>query len=133
MRVYLDASTIIYSIEAASPFREEVLDRIAKARGSAPGAILTSRLSRLECRTKPLRDGNKNVLSAYDTYLTGGMIELIDINSAIIEKATDLRARYRLKTPDAIHVATAIEERADLLLTGDSDLSRCTEITVDVL
>ncbi|MGD0947269.1 MAG: hypothetical protein ABSA52_07540 [Candidatus Binatia bacterium] len=33
----------------------------------------------------------------------------------------------------AIHLATAIEAHADLFLTGDADLPRCTEAKVEVL
>ena len=58
---------------------------------------------------------------------------MAEISPAVIERATELRARYGFRTPDAIHVATAIEERADLLLTGDTGLARCTDVKVEVL
>jgi predicted nucleic acid-binding protein len=38
-----------------------------------------------------------------------------------------------LKTPDALHYATAIEVGATVFLTGDRLLSRCSEIAVEVL
>jgi len=44
-----------------------------------------------------------------------------------------LRSRHRFKTPDAIHLATAIEEHADVFLTGDDDLKRCTDVKIEVL
>ena len=50
-----------------------------------------------------------------------------------IERATELRARHGFRTPDAIHLATAIEERADLVLTGDVALRRCSEVAVEVV
>jgi predicted nucleic acid-binding protein len=40
---------------------------------------------------------------------------------------------YGFKTSDAIHLATAIEREADLFLTGDMELRRCTELAVEVL
>ena len=52
---------------------------------------------------------------------------------AIIDLATELRVRYSFKTPDAIHLATAIEAKADRFLTGDHQLARCKELTVDAL
>lgn len=58
---------------------------------------------------------------------------MLEITAGVIEQATGLRARYGLKTPDAIHVATAIEEHADVFLTGDAALARCTEVNVEVL
>ena len=45
----------------------------------------------------------------------------------------ELRARHNFKTPDAIHLATAIEEKADVFLTGDVTLARCSDIQVDLI
>jgi predicted nucleic acid-binding protein len=44
-----------------------------------------------------------------------------------------LRARYNLKSPDAIHYATAVEVGATAFLTGDRALSRCSEVPMEVL
>jgi predicted nucleic acid-binding protein len=51
----------------------------------------------------------------------------------VIERATDLRASYGFKTPDALHLASAIEEKADVFITGDSKLAKCKEIRVEVV
>lgn len=132
-RTYLDACTIIYLIEGAQPFQAQARDRLAQLRAGTDAVILTSRLSRLECRVVPLRDGNTSLLAEYDAFFTPSDLEMIDIASEVIERATDLRAHYRFKTPDAIHLATAIEQHADLFITGDVDLQRCSEIKVEVL
>ncbi len=133
MRLYLDASTIVYGIESAAPLREKVLARIRQAEEIAGSIVMTSRLSCLECRVKPLREGDAKLLAVYDEFFTGGSIHVIEIGPAIVERATQLRARRGLKTPDAIRVATAIEEHADVLLTGDRELGRCTELAVEFL
>ena len=133
MRLYLDANVIIYSIDGASPFRDRALVHISVAAASGAGVLLTSRLSRLECRVKPLRDGRTDLLIKYDAFLVPSLVQMIEIDPPIIELATDLRARYRFKTPDAIHLATAIENRADLFLTGDTELKRCREVRVEVI
>jgi predicted nucleic acid-binding protein len=133
MRLYLDANAIIYGIEGASSFRTQVLDRIARAAASGSGVLFTSRLSRLECRVKPLRDGRMDLVSSYDTFLSPGSVDLIEIDPDIIELATEVRVKYRFKAPDAIHPATAIRHRADLFLSGDKDLQRCREVQVDVI
>ena len=44
-----------------------------------------------------------------------------------------LRAAHNVKTADSIHVASAQEAQADVLLTGDAGLARCPGIRVDVL
>ncbi|MCX6979324.1 MAG: PIN domain-containing protein [Verrucomicrobia bacterium] len=90
-------------------------------------------LTRMECRVQPLREGNAELLADYDAFfgsLDGG---LLDMNAALFEKATELRARLNLGTPDALHLATAISSACDVFLTNDRALTRCTEIRVQVL
>jgi predicted nucleic acid-binding protein len=41
-----------------------------------------------------------------------------------------LRARYNLRTPDALQVATALVRRCEAFLTNDARLKRVTEIRV---
>lgn len=132
-RIYLDACSIIYLVESSSPFHAVVTARLLPLRLDPEGRLLTSRLSRLECRTRPLAHGDAQILSAYDRFFARRRLILSEVTPAIIEQATDLRARYRFKTPDAIHLATAMVEHADRFLTGDADLVRCTEVAVDVL
>jgi predicted nucleic acid-binding protein len=118
MRLYLDASTIIYAIESLPPFRDTVTARIMQAEGTVGGIVITSRLSRLECRVKPLREANAGLLAKYDEFFTRSLVRVAEVTAPVIERATDLRARYGLRTPDAIHLVTAIEEHADQFLTG---------------
>ncbi len=44
-----------------------------------------------------------------------------------------MRADLGFKTPDALHLAAAIEGGCDRFLTNDARLSRCTDIAVEVL
>lgn len=108
MRIYLDASAIIYALESAAPFRDLVISRIAQAESTPDRGVVTSRLSRLECRVKPLREGNADGLAKSELFFTRKSVAVAEITPAVIERATELRARYGLRTPDAIHVATAI-------------------------
>ena len=95
--------------------------------------MLTSRLTRMECRIKPLRLGNVGLLAIYDAFFTSPEVEVLELSPAVIEKATDVRAALNVKTPDALHLASAIVAGATAFLTGDRNLARCTEIPVDVL
>jgi len=95
--------------------------------------LITSQLARLECRTKPMRDGNRSLLERYDTLFGADRVAVLDVSEQVIDRATDLRARHGFKTPDAIHLATALESSAAEFWTGDAALSRCTDIAVTVL
>jgi predicted nucleic acid-binding protein len=133
VRLYLDANAIIYVTEAVAPYFAAVVARIAEADAAPGGIVLTSRLARLECRLKPLRNQDAVLLAAYDEFFASDPMLLIDIDADIIERATDLRARYNVKTPDAIHLAAAWQQQADVFLTGDAALARCREVPVEVL
>lgn len=131
--VYLDTSCIIYLLEGAAALQTSVAQRLM-AHSTAPGAtLLASRLARLECRTKPLRENDRTLLARYDAFFSARRFRLCDVSPAVIERATDLRARYGFKTPDALHMATAILERADVVFTGDQQLTKCAEVPVEVV
>ncbi|MDP2625776.1 MAG: hypothetical protein Q8Q58_02570, partial [Candidatus Rokubacteria bacterium] len=55
-------------IEASSPFHAAVVARVARYRAAPESRIVTSRLSRLECRTRPLREADSRLLAAYDEF-----------------------------------------------------------------
>jgi len=131
--IYLDACTIIYIVEAVHPFRKSVIDKIDRFRSGHETRLLTSNLSRLECRVRPLQEDDAVLLRCYEDFFTKRGLLVMDITRQIIDVAADLRARYRFRTPDAVHLATAIDQKADVFLTGDADLVRCTEVNVESL
>jgi predicted nucleic acid-binding protein len=132
-RLYLDACCIIYLIEAANPFHAAVLARLKQHGRGLNARILTSQLSRLECRVRPLRDKDTGLLAKYDKFFSARRLVLADVTAAVVDRATELRAQYGFKAPDAIHLATAIDDGADVFLTGDATLQRCTEVKVEVV
>ncbi len=132
MNLYLDASAIIYGMEGPGDLRKAVLAWVTQAESSG-GTVTTSRLSRLECRVRPLREGQSALMAQYEEFFMRRSLQVADVGASVIELATDLRVRYGLKTPDAIHVATAMECGMDLILTGDREMARCNEIRVQLV
>jgi predicted nucleic acid-binding protein len=133
MRLYLDASAIIYSLEGAPAVRDAAIRRIEQAEQSGDGAVITSQLSRLECRVKPLRDGATQRLARFDAFFVRPTVVLAEVSGRVIERATELRAQHGFKTPDAIHLATALVHGADVFLTGDTALARCPGVEIAIL
>ena len=131
-RLYLDANSIIYLVEAVNPFHATVAARLLPYRTDLESRIVTSRLSRLECRIQPLRNTDTRLLADYAAFFSMERLIISEVTANVIEQASDLRVRYNFKTPDAIHLATAIEEKADFFLTGDRTLARCVEVKVEV-
>lgn len=60
-------------------------------------------------------------------------ILLVEVSNDIAEGPAELRAKYNLKTPDAIQVATALEHQADYFFTNDYRLAVIQEITIVTL
>jgi predicted nucleic acid-binding protein len=129
MRICLDSAPIIYLVENVSPYVAA-----AEARLIVPGTVqVCSELARLECRVKPIRDGEYALLEAFDRYFAEVVAEIVPLARAVIDQATLLRAHYGFGAPDAIHIAAAITSKCDLFLTNDRHLCRCQEIAVEAI
>ena len=131
--IYLDSCTIIYLVEAVPPFHAAVVERIESLRAEPDSSILTSALSMLECRVRPVQEKDTALLNLYDHFFASRGLRVLDITAPVVDRATEFRARYRFKTPDAIHLATAFEHKADVFVTGDVDLGRCDELRIELL
>ncbi|MFO0936936.1 MAG: type II toxin-antitoxin system VapC family toxin [Gemmataceae bacterium] len=130
--IYIDANVIIRLIEGDSTTRLPLENHLLPYRGCGR-FLMTSRLSRLECLVKPVRFNDDKLISLYETFFASAELLLIDVTAEVIEIATKLRANLNLKTPDALHLASAVHFGAKEYLTGDKSLSKCEEISVEVI
>jgi len=87
----------------------------------------------MECRVKPLRDGNAELLKDYDEFFQNAVAEIIPLTRQVIDRATEIRAQYGFKTPDAIHPAAAVVSGCDAFLTNNHRLDRFSDITIEVV
>jgi len=96
--------------------------------------VVTSELTLLEVLVKPLKDGNTSLISVYRKILleTQGL-ECLEIDQTVLELAARIRAEWRLRTPDAIHAATALRAGASLFLTNDTDFRKVPGLNVVLL
>jgi predicted nucleic acid-binding protein len=132
MVIYCDSVILMYFFDHTGPFNIRAVNRLA-ALTAAGDRIAVSDLVRLECRVKPVKDGNAAKLAVYDAFFARPDIQLVPINSATFDRATLLRAAHNFKLGDSLHLAAAILAGCDRFLTNDARLSRCTDITVEVL
>jgi len=130
--IYADSNVLIRMVEGDATTRAPIEARLSPLRGTGR-FLLTSRLSRLECRVKPIRQNDWVLVSLYDAIFASSEVELLEISADVVEKATELRAKFNVKTPDALHLASAILAGATAFLTGDRNLIRCTDILVEVI
>ena len=128
--VCLDTAPLIYFIEGHTTY-QSVLARLFDFNDKGGFSFVTSTVTLLEVLVKPLREGQSGIAKQYRDILTNAKgIEIIDVTAAIAEQAALLRAKYNLKTPDAIQLATSIEGGADYFLTNDNRLKLVSEMTV---
>jgi predicted nucleic acid-binding protein len=85
----------------------------------------------MECRVKPLATGNAVLLAEFDTAFAA--TELAPMTTAVFDRATAIRASYKFKTPDSLHLAAAVEAACTVFLTNDHRLAAFTDISVEVV
>ena len=129
MRLYLDAAPVIYAVEQVAPFFP-----VVDARLSTAGVVrVASDLTRMECRVKPVREENVDLLKDYDDFFADAVAEIVALSREVMDRATEIRARHGFKTPDAIHLAAAVVTRCDVFLTNDHRLDRFPDIALEVV
>lgn len=128
--VFLDTAPLIYFIEGNSAYQEN-LEKLFELNDEKYFQFLTSTLTLVEVLVKPLKDGETKIVEQYKTILTNSEgIDIFDITIPISVKAAEIRAKYNIRTPDSLQVATAIECKADYFLTNDLRLKIISEIKV---
>jgi prevent-host-death family protein len=71
---------------------------------------------------QPMAIGNSERLHRTHSFLQ--LFPLLAIEDSTVELATELRGRHRLRTPDALHLATALSHGCQSLITNDRRLSQ---------
>ena len=129
-RLYLDTAPIIYYIEANPNYYTKMslaIELIEKKPIEAFSSVITL----TEVLNYPLKAGNSKLAQDYrDILQNNENFQLVNVNTKIAEAAADLRARYNLRSPDALHIASALESACDAFLTNDKGLKRVTEIII---
>jgi predicted nucleic acid-binding protein len=128
--ISLDAAPIIYYIEAHPDFGPKirpVLDAVI--RGGVTASI--SSLIHTELLTFPLKTQDAKLVRTYDQLLSKTEYLITQpVTTEIAQTAAMLRATYGLRTPDAIHIASAMSVKAKCFITNDLALQRVAEIRV---
>ena len=133
MRVCLDTSPIIYFIEKHSKYLS-ILRPIFLEIDAGNTEAITSTITLLEVLVHPFRTGNESLGQKYrDILLYSEGLTTFEILHEVSEMSSRLRAKYSIKTPDAIQIGVGILYGADKFLTNDPDLRKVSEIQVLIL
>jgi len=133
VRLFLDACALIYRFEGAAPFRKAAIETLAQLCAQQPSVeLMVSRLSVLECRVKPWREGDAVLLKRYDDFFAS--VHIVELSAEVVDAATQLRARYGLKTPDALQAASAfVASDRVLFVTADAGFTNVTGLDVRLI
>ncbi len=127
-RIGLDTNVLIYYIEEHPVFLEKVeplIDWIADGRVIG----ITSYVTLLELLVKPIKEKRSDLVDQYKKILTS-QLEMVSLDESVSLKAAELRAKYGIKTPDAIQLASVISKNGDAFITNDRRLETIEEIRV---
>ncbi len=94
----------------------------------------SSAVTLTEVLTKPKELRDTIIEQEYRSLLLASRnFTLVVVDALVAEHAAELRARHRLRTPDALQVAAALSAGCEAFLTNDRSLRRVSELRVLVL
>ena len=117
--IYLDACLLIYMVEQDPVFAGPVVEAIGR---EADARFAISPLVRMECLVRPRREGDLLMQRRFEQACD--RLLMLEIDASVFDAATTLRARFGLRTPDALHLACAQHHGCRALWTNDVRLER---------
>ncbi|BAZ70812.1 putative PilT protein (plasmid) [Fischerella sp. NIES-4106] len=130
--IYIDTSVVIYTIEG-NPDYYSLLQPLWSKFYTGEIQIVSSELILMEVLVVPLRNGNNSLVADYEELLLSSQVQLISITQSILQQAANLRAKTNLKTPDAIHAATALSVNCNQFITNDKGFRNVPGLPVVIL
>lgn len=116
----VDTAPWIYLLEENPVFATKFAGLFeAASRGDVELALTTVTLA--EILTGPYKTGQATLAKRFEAVL--GTYRVVPLTTSIASLAAQMRAQYRLKLPDAVQLASALEIGAAALVTHDRDFS----------
>ncbi len=117
--ILLDTNCFIYYFEDNPKYSDKLEKIFIDIQNGKNGGFM-SIISFMEILVKPKKDNNVFIENRYKLMLTNyPNLSIIDMEYNIADIASRLRANYKIKTPDAIIIATGIAMNVDYIITND--------------
>lgn len=121
-KVGMDSSILIYHLEDIEPYAD-LTEQIFAAIAQGSLTAILSTISVTELLVSPFTGGKQDRIEAFEQFLFSlPNMALIPPSYPITKEAARLRAKYGIRTPDALLIATAHHEKAEAFLTNDTRL-----------
>ncbi len=131
-RIYIDTVVAIYSVEWNLNYYS-LLEPLWLKFQAREIEVISSELILMETLILPLRNADSFLVDAYEQLLLSEEMQLIPINQSILRQAANIRATTNLKTPDAIHAATALSVSCNQFLTNDKGFRNVPSLPIAIL
>ena len=130
--IYLDTSAIIYSVERNEPYLT-LMAPVWRQAEAGQFILVCSELVLAETLVRPIREANTDFEMSLRAVFAAPEVQLVSTTRQLWEDTARLRAETGLKTPDALHAATALSVGCALFITNDTDFRRVRGMSVVVL
>ncbi len=132
-KIGIDSSVFIYVLEENKHYLQKAARVLQSVERGEKEAVLSS-IGLIEILTGPKKQGRDDLALEYRELLAHfPHLTIAGINENIVELTSHLRALYGITTPDAIHLATALDFGASVFVTNDKALKKVKEINVVLL
>ena len=118
----IDSMVFVYHFEGNEEFGPAA-GRLLQAAEEGSCRLVCSVISLLEVLVVPKRRGREDLCRVYrEMFESFPHLAVVPVDPVIAEIASDLRAAQNLRTPDAIHLATALHAGAEAFVSQDARL-----------
>ena len=129
----LDTPVFIFQIEE-NPKYVDLTHQVFTWIGSPRNIAVTSTITMLEVLVQPHRESDEERIDNFYAMLsTYPHLRWIDVNLDIADRAAQVRARFNLRTPDAIQAATALVAASTGFISNDPAFRRIPDLEVIIL
>lgn len=125
--VVVDTAPFIYLLESHPQFADQFVG-LFEAAAAGDLTIRLSTITLAEVLSGPFKAGQTALAKRYEKALS--RLSVIPVSPSIAVLAAQLRAQYRLKLPDAIQLASALDVGAAAFVTHDRDFSQVTGVAI---
>lgn len=124
-RLYLDTNVFIRAFEGKDDVATALRAMLTSHPDAAEPFLITSELTSMELLVQPYRERDEQLIQTYENWsISNDYLEVAPIVRPVLKHAAMIRAQYpSIKTPDAIHISTALGARCSHLLSDDLRMS----------
>lgn len=132
--VGLDTCVLIYHLEEHNSYLPLTMQLLSSIESGKRRAVIST-VALMEVTIRPWQVDRSDIAEYYEAILVNfPNLQIADVTLQVARQAAKFRAKYNIKTADAVQAATAVVNGATVFVTNDKQLRRLSEqLTVIIL